>query len=159
MNQYLYEMTHYAKDAERIIKVNDVRFLIDALLETVETGDRVEVIDGFTGELLCAQNCDNPIMQEEFGLMILGRQTERAKKQTTMKRTMIEWVNFLNINSNQYFGIKRYGSNRTSYINDYLSAEEFIKTYEGWANDEVVRVWHSNRESEGKCYHLFEVIC
>ena len=79
MKQYLYEMTHYAKNAEMTIKVNDVRFLIDTLLDTIEMGDYVEVIDGFTGELLCAQNCADPYMQEAFGLMVLGRLTERHR--------------------------------------------------------------------------------
>ena len=79
MKQYLYEMTHYAKNAEMTIKVNDVRFLIDTLLDAIEMGDYVEVIDGFTGELLCAQNCADPYMQEAFGLMVLGRLTERHR--------------------------------------------------------------------------------
>ena len=79
MKQYLYEMTHYAKNAEMTIKVNDARSLIDTLLDTVEMGDHVEVIDGFTGELLCAQNCADPYMQEAFGLMVLGRLAERHR--------------------------------------------------------------------------------
>ena len=80
MTQYLYEMTHYAKNAEMTLKVNDVRFLIDTLQATVKLGDHVEVIDGFTGELLCAQNCDNPYIQEEFNLMVLGRLMEKTWK-------------------------------------------------------------------------------
>lgn len=76
MTRYQYEMTHYAENAEMTIKVNDIRFLIDTLLDTVEMGDHVDVIDGFTGELLCAQNCANPYMQEAFGLMVLGRLME-----------------------------------------------------------------------------------
>lgn len=78
MTQYMYEMTHYAENAEITYKVNDVRFLIDTLLDIVKTGDRVEVIDGFTGELLCAQHCADPYTQEEFGLMVLGRLMEKV---------------------------------------------------------------------------------
>lgn len=76
-----------------------------------------------------------------------------------MKHTMTEWVNFLNTDNNHRFGIKKHGSNLSPRIKDYLPAEEFVKTYEGWANDEVARVWHNNWENEGKCYHLIEVIC
>ena len=78
MTRYQYEMTHYAENAEMTIRVNDVRFLIDTLLDTIEMGDRVEVIDGFTGEILCAQNCADPILQEAFGLMVLGRAMEKS---------------------------------------------------------------------------------
>ena len=78
MTQYMYEMTHYAKDAEITYKVDDIRLLIDTLLDIAKTGDHVEVINGFTGEVLCAQNCADPIMQEEFELMVLGRLMEKV---------------------------------------------------------------------------------
>ena len=77
MNTYLYELTHYAKNAEMTVKANDARFIIDTLLSTVEMGDHVDVISGLTGEVLCAQNCDDPIMEEGFGLMVLGRLIEK----------------------------------------------------------------------------------
>lgn len=75
---YQYILTRYTNDCENIIKCNEPRLLLDSLLVIVATGDRVEVIDGFTGELLCAQNCADPYMQEAFGLMVLGRLMEQA---------------------------------------------------------------------------------
>ena len=75
---YQYNLIHYGADHETIIKTNDPRLLLDTLQGIATTGDRVEVIDGFTGEILCAQNCEHPIMQEAFGLMVLGRLMERA---------------------------------------------------------------------------------
>ena len=75
---YQYNLIHYGEDHETTIKTNDPRLLLDTLQGIVNMGDRVDVIDGFTGEVLCAQNCENPIMQEAFGLMVLGRLMERA---------------------------------------------------------------------------------
>ena len=75
---YQYILTHYTEDAETTIKTNDARLLLDILQKVVSVGNQVEVIDGFTGELLCAQNCADPYMQEAFGLMVLGRLMEQA---------------------------------------------------------------------------------
>lgn len=75
---YQYNLIHYGADHETTIKTNDPRLLLDTLQGIATTGDRVEVIDGFTGEILCAQNCEHPIMQEAFWLMVLGRLMERA---------------------------------------------------------------------------------
>lgn len=78
MTQYQYEMTHYGADHETTIKTNDPRLLLDTLQGIATTGDHVEVINGYTGEILCAQNCGHPYMQDDFGLMVLGRLMERA---------------------------------------------------------------------------------
>lgn len=75
---YHYILTHYSDGNENIIYINDARCLLDALLAIATQGIRVEVIDGFTGEVLCAQNCPDPYMQDAFGLMVLGRLTEKA---------------------------------------------------------------------------------
>lgn len=68
-------MTQYGADYELTIKTNDPRLLLDTL---VEIDCHVEVINGFTGELLCAQNCEQPYMQNDFGLMVLGRLMEKT---------------------------------------------------------------------------------
>ena len=78
MTQYQYEMTWYPDNSENIIKCNEPRLLLDTLQTIAGKGIHVEVIDGFTGELLCAQNCEHPYMQEAFGLMVLGRLMEKA---------------------------------------------------------------------------------
>jgi hypothetical protein len=77
-----------------------------------------------------------------------------------MKHTAIEWVEFLNTDENQKFGIKKHGSNLGMAIKDYLPATEFVKTFEGWMNDPVAKVWHNNRiDEQGIAYHLLEVDC
>ena len=77
-----------------------------------------------------------------------------------MKRTAIEWVEFLNTDDNQRFGIKKYGNNLVMAIKDYLPATEFVKTFEGWMGDTVAKVWHNNWISEqGVAYHLLEIDC
>ena len=78
MTQYQYEMTWYPDDNEMTMKTNDARLLLDTLQGVASMGDHVEVINGFTGEILCAQNCEHPIMQDDFGLMVLGRLMEKA---------------------------------------------------------------------------------
>ena len=77
-----------------------------------------------------------------------------------MKRTAIEWVEFLSTDNNQRFGIKKYSSNLGMAIKDYLPATEFVKTFEGWMNDPVAKVWHNNWVNEqGIANHLLEVDC
>ena len=75
---YQYNLTYYSNGNENIIRTNDPRCLLDTLQVIATKGLHVEVIDGFTGELLCAQNCEHPIMQEAFGLMVLGRLMEKS---------------------------------------------------------------------------------
>lgn len=77
MKQYLYELTWYPEGNEMTMKTNNARLLLNTLHGVITMGDKVEVIDGFTGELLCAQNCDNPYIQEGFSLMFLGSLMER----------------------------------------------------------------------------------
>lgn len=77
-----------------------------------------------------------------------------------MKRTAIEWVEFLNTDDNQRFGIKKHSSNLVMAIKDYLPATEFVKTFEDWMSDTVAKVWHNNWINEqGVAYHLLEVDC
>lgn len=77
-----------------------------------------------------------------------------------MNRKAIDWVNFLNTDSNQRFGIQKHDSNLEMAIKDYLPADEFVKTFEGWMNDPVVKVWHKNwTDDNGFVYHLLEVDC
>jgi hypothetical protein len=42
------------------------------LLEHAENGAQVDIIDGLTGEVLCAQNCEDPYMQDDFALLLMG---------------------------------------------------------------------------------------
>ena len=77
MTQYQYEMTWYPEGNEMTMKTNDSRLLLDTLQGVTNMGDHVEVIDGFTGEVLCVMNHPNAYMQEAFGLMVLGRQMEK----------------------------------------------------------------------------------
>ena len=77
-----------------------------------------------------------------------------------MKRTAIEWVEFLNTDGNHRFGIKKHGSDLRMAIKNYLPANEFVKTFEGWMGDTVARVWHNNWiDEQGIAYHLLEVDC
>ena len=39
----------------------------------------IEVIDGSTGEILCMLNCENPILQEEFGLCLFDFLMKQAR--------------------------------------------------------------------------------
>lgn len=77
-----------------------------------------------------------------------------------MKRTVIEWVEFLNTDGNQRFSIKMQGSNIIISTKDYLPADEFMKIFKDWMNDPVVNVWYNNQvDEQGIAYHLLEVDC
>lgn len=78
MNQYQYEVNVYSPEFESTYKTNDPRMTIELLLDYVGRGYHVEVINGFTGEVLCVQNHPEPYMQDDFGLMVLGRLMERV---------------------------------------------------------------------------------
>lgn len=77
MTQYQYEMIWYPEGSENILKCNEPRLMLDTLQAITTAGVHVEVIDGFTGEVLCVMNHPNAYMQEAFGLMVLGRQMEK----------------------------------------------------------------------------------
>ena len=77
-----------------------------------------------------------------------------------MKRTAIEWVEFLNTDDNQRFGIKKYGSHLVMATKNYLPAAEFVKIFKDWMNNPVAKVWYNNRvDEQGIAYHLLEVDC
>lgn len=77
-----------------------------------------------------------------------------------MNRKAIDWVDFLNTDPFQKFGIKQDSSQLSPRIPDYLPAEEFKTTYAAWMNDQVTKVWHRNWvDAEGFTYHLLEVDC
>ena len=77
-----------------------------------------------------------------------------------MKHTVIEWVEFLNTDKNQRFGIGRHSRYLKMAIKDYLPAAEFVKIFEGWMNNPVAKVWHNNWiDEQGIAYHLLEVDC
>ena len=78
MNQFKYVMTMYSEDLEQEWRMNDPVVLLDTLQELSHTGNHIEVIDGFTGEVLCVLNHPNQFMQEEFSLMVLGRLMQKA---------------------------------------------------------------------------------
>ena len=77
MTQYQYEMTWYPEGNEMTMKTNDSRLLLDTLQGVTNMGDHVEVIDGFTGEVLCIMNHPDAFMKADFKLKILGRQMEK----------------------------------------------------------------------------------
>lgn len=77
MTQYQYVMTWYPDGSENILKCDEPRLMLDTLQAITTAGVHVEVIDGFTGEVLCVMNHPNAYMQEAFGLMVLGRQMEK----------------------------------------------------------------------------------
>jgi hypothetical protein len=77
-----------------------------------------------------------------------------------MNRKAIDWVNFLNTDPFQKFGIRKYGSGLSPRIKDYLTADEFADTFAAWMNDPVIKVWHNNwTDDNGFAYHLLEVDC
>ena len=77
MTQYQYVMTWYPDGSENILKCDEPRLMLDTLQEIVNAGVHVDVIDGFTGEVLCIMNHPDAFMKADFKLMMLGRQMEK----------------------------------------------------------------------------------
>ena len=72
MKTYAYYITATYADCEIEVKTNSADTAICALMEHAENGAPVDVIDGFTGEVLATANHDEPYITEEWSLMILG---------------------------------------------------------------------------------------
>ena len=70
-----------------------------------------------------------------------------------MKRTVLEWVNFLGTDENQLIGIKSKDGN-SPHRRNYFIANEFIEKFGGWLNDIVINVYVCNSIEDGKNYHL-----
>ena len=67
-----------------------------------------------------------------------------------MKRTVKEWVEFLNMDENQRFGLESEGGLKIK-IKDYEPFAEFINHYdEWWLNQPVIRAYVDNLPG----YHL-----
>ena len=71
-----YNVIAYYDDATITCETNDINVALTFLLEHSDV--HIEVIDGFTGEILCAQNCEDPILQDAFGLCLLGFMVKQA---------------------------------------------------------------------------------
>jgi hypothetical protein len=77
MNQFQYVVTLYTADFEQEVRTNDPRIAIQTALDFAGTGCHVDVINGFTGEVLVCANHPEPYMQEDFNLMVLGYLMEK----------------------------------------------------------------------------------
>lgn len=73
-----YIATAKYEDATLTCETWDAGAVIPFLLEHAEQGAQVEAIDGLTGEVLCAQNCEDPYMQEDFAMLIVGWMAKEA---------------------------------------------------------------------------------
>ena len=71
-----YNVIAYYDDATITCETNDINVALTLLLEHGDV--HIEVIDGFTGKILCAQNCEDPILQDAFGLCLLGFMMKQA---------------------------------------------------------------------------------
>ena len=71
---YKYHVNVYADDEEITLKSNDVVSALDFLLQTIASGTKCDLIDGFTGEVLAIAN--NPDHEDyatpEMTLMMAG---------------------------------------------------------------------------------------
>ena len=72
MKTYAYNIIANYNDCEIEVKTNSADVAICALLEHVENGAPVMVVDGFTGEIYAMTNCEEPWITEEWSLMVLG---------------------------------------------------------------------------------------
>lgn len=70
-----------------------------------------------------------------------------------MKRTVLEWVNFLGTDENQLIGIK-IKDGKSAHLRNYQVADKFVETYMGWLKDIVINVYVNNYVEDGKNYHL-----
>lgn len=51
---------------------HDINVAIKALFDYVETGAQVDVWSGITGEVVASVNCEEPFVNDEWSLLILG---------------------------------------------------------------------------------------
>ena len=72
MKTYTYNITTFDETSEVEVKTNDIRHALHTLLEFAETGCETRVMDGYTGEIYVATNCDEPWCTDEWALMLTG---------------------------------------------------------------------------------------
>ena len=72
MKTYTYNIIANYDDCEIEVKTNSIETAICALLEHAESCAPVDVVNGFTGEVLATANHDEPYITEEWSLMVLG---------------------------------------------------------------------------------------
>lgn len=74
MTQFQYEVNVYEEDRVLSCKTNNPRTACQFMLDHADC--YLDVINGFTGEVLAVMNYENAYCQEDFGLMLLGYMTE-----------------------------------------------------------------------------------
>ena len=73
MTNYLYNVNAKYENAEVEIRTNDLDIAIEKFFAFVEDGVPVDIINGFTGEVLViANNGENNWIVPEWDLMLLG---------------------------------------------------------------------------------------
>ena len=64
-------------------ETDDINIVLTFFVEHKDT--QLEVIDGSTGEVLCTRNCENPILKDDFGLILLSFVMKRVQDAATKK--------------------------------------------------------------------------
>ena len=70
-----------------------------------------------------------------------------------MTKTVKEWIDFLNMGSNHYVGLKKKDGIDCS-IDNYYPVNECAKKFDGWLNEIVIKAHVINFELNGNYYHL-----
>ncbi len=70
-----------------------------------------------------------------------------------MKRTVKEWIEFLNMGSNHYIGLEMKNGMRCQ-LKNYLPAPNCIDSYDSWLDCIVTKAYIINTQEDNKFYHL-----
>lgn len=71
-----------------------------------------------------------------------------------MKKTVKEWIEFLNMGNNHFIGIESKSATYPSQRIIYVSAKESAEKFNGWLNDIVEGAYICNYVENGNVYHL-----
>jgi hypothetical protein len=70
-----------------------------------------------------------------------------------MKKTVREWIEFLNMGSNHYIGLEMENGIRCKDEN-YIPAPKCMEEFDGWLDFVVTKAYIINWEKNGNYYHL-----
>ena len=81
MKNFCYNVNTYAENEELTFRTNDIRHALDDFFESANEGVHVDIVNGFTGEVLAIANHPEgeSHVTDEMALMMTGYLAEQAR--------------------------------------------------------------------------------
>lgn len=71
-----------------------------------------------------------------------------------MKKTVREWIAFLNQGNNHFIGLEHIDSKTYLKKSNYIACDKALEVFDGWLDDIPIKFYINNFEENGNYYHV-----